>query len=276
MINSQVYIPTAPAIIYQQRRWAAARGIQPNGNYTKTLEENLFQPLTEASRAEFGSGAGNEMSEKMRAFHSSSALVCNVFDYWRDRPLKTLASALGAPVDVDHLHFEQVYPTGLRGMPPHLDVLLCAEGFKPFLIESKFTEPYSHGGQSAENAFTKSYFPNSGELWGKYGLTRCEDLAQRIYSSREHFSRLDAPQLLKHILGLAKEFGENFTLLYLWYDHASSGAAEHRAEIETFLLRLNGEIDFRAMTYQELFQRMQGNQAIDQSYIKYLKERYFA
>ena len=81
---------------------------------------------------------------------------------------------------------------------------------------------------------------------------------------------------LKHILGLVGKFGKNFTFLYLWYDHIFYGEARLRAEVETFILRLNGEIDFRAMTYQELFQKMQNNPTVDKSYLAYLAERYFA
>ena len=101
-------------------------------------------------------------------------------------------------------------------------------------------------------------------------------MAQKINDREIRFSWLDAPQLLKHILGLANKFGKDFTLLYLWYDHPSAEAKEHHAEIATFNQHLNGEIDFRTMTYQELFQKMQGNPAIDKNYVKYLRGRYFA
>jgi len=180
----------------------------------------------------------------MQAFHSSSALVCNVFDYWRSQLLlgqspAVLTTALGVPVSVKQMQFEQIQRTGLGGTPPHLDVVLRADGSKPFFIESKFTEPYQP--HSTEGTFTKSYFPNSGELWGKLGLTRCENLARRINASQEQFPRLNAPQLLKHILGIANTFQKDFTLLYLWYDYPSSEAAEHRAEVETFTQRLNGK-----------------------------------
>ena len=182
---------TRQAIIYRQRKWAAARGIKPDANgYTQTLEENLFQPLTAVARADYASGRGSEMGSaagpgKMQALHSSSALVCNVFDYWCNQlllgqSLTVLTAALGAPEAVKQVRFEQTYPTGLGGTPPHLDVVLQGDESKPFLIESKFTEPYERHQAYSTDAFVKSYFPDSGELWGKYGLTRCEDLARRI------------------------------------------------------------------------------------------------
>lgn len=270
---------TRQALYYKQRKWAAARGIRPDAKgYTQTVGENLFQPLTTATRAEFESGAGSETDVKMRALHSSSALVCNVFDYWRNQlllgqSLAALTTALGAPDSVKQVQFEQIYRTGLSGNSPTLDVVLRGNESKPFLIESKFAEPYER--HSTEGAFRNSYFPNSGELWGKYGLTRCEALAKKINANQEQFPRLNAPQLLKHILGVVNTFQKDFTLLYLWYDYPSSEAAEHRAEVETFMLRLNGEIDFRAMTYQELFKNMQAASAIDSAHLAYLAERYF-
>ena len=187
--------------------------------------------------------------------------------------MKPLAAALGAPGNADHLHFEQIYPTSI-GSRPHLDVAFCGDKIKPFVIESKFVEPY--GSDKSGIVFKRAYFPVDTELWSNHGLMHCQALAWKIDNREIKFSRLEASQLLKHILGLANKVGRDFTLLYLWYDYPSSEAAEHRAEVETFMLRLNEEIDFRTMTYQELFQKMQGDPAVDEKYIAYLKERYFA
>ena len=271
---------TKQAIYDQQQDWAAKHHVPfDTKGYTTTVTENLFQPLSEAAQAEFGLGAGSELKGKMRALHSSSALVCNVFDYWCERPLQPLMTALGPLDGFDHLHFEQIYPTSI-GSRPHLDVAFCGDKIKPFVIESKFVEPY--GADKSGIVFKRAYFPEDlGPfpedlgLWANHGLTNCQALAWKIDRREIKFSRLEVPQLLKHILGLANTFGENFTLLYLWYDHSSAEAMEHRQEIDTFMQHLNGEIDFRTMTYQELFQKMQGNPVIDQGYIKYLRERYF-
>ncbi len=270
-------------IFYRQRRWAVAHGIKFVEGCSQTVEENLFQPLTATTQADYASGRGDGLGGatdffNMRMFYSSSALICNVFDYWCSQlllgqPLTVLSTALGAPAPVKQMRFEQSYRTGLGDTPPYLDVVLQADGSKPFLIESQFTEPYNP--HSPEDAPTKSYYPNSGELWGKYGLTRCEALARRIHGNEEQFFQLNVPQLLNRILGILNIFQKDFTLLYLWYDHYSSEATDHRAEVNTIIHRLNGEIDFRTMTYQELFQKMQGDPTADEKYIAYLKERYF-
>lgn len=264
---------TKQAIYDQQQDWATRHHvIFDAAGYTATVAENLFQPLSEAAQAQFGLGAGSEMKGKMRALHSSSALVCNVFEYWRNHPMESLSEALGAPA-AGHLHFEQVYPTGLRGIPPHIDVALLGDDTKPFCVESKFTEPY--GSDKNDKPFEISYFPEGSELWAKHGLTNCQALAEDINRGGTNFAHLGAPQLLKHILGLANKFGKDFTLLYLWYDYSSDEATVHSQEIDTFVQNLNGEVDFCTMTYQDLFQKMQANPTVDEKYVAYLKERYF-
>lgn len=70
------------------------------------------------------------------------------------------------------------------------------------------------------------------------------------------FEYLDAPQLLKHILGLNYEtrFKEKgFTFLYLWYEIPSLEADKHRSEIESFKKAIGQDVDFQVLTYQELF-----------------------
>lgn len=265
---------TKQAIYDQQQDWATRHHvIFDAAGYTATVAENLFQPLSEAAQAQFGLGAGSEMNGKMRALHSSSALVCNVFDYWRNRSLDPLVEALGAPTSVERLHFEQIYLTSI-GSRPHLDVAFYGDKIKTFAIESKFVEPY--GSDKSGTVFKHAYFPENTELWANHGLTHCQDLARKVDHREIKFSRLEAPQLLKHILGLANKFGKDFTLLYLWYDYPSDEATTHRQEIAKFVQHLNGEIDFRTMTYQDLFQKMQANPTVDESYMEYLEERYFA
>ena len=276
--------PAWPQIVYRQRKWVHSRGMKLDSEgKTLTLEENLFHPLNAETRAEFQASGGNELGRigspgKMQAPWSSSALVCNVFDYWRSQfllgeSLAVLTNALGAPSSVKQMQFEQTYRTGFGGTPPRLNVILRADESTPFLIKAKFTQPY--GGGSTRDAFAKSYFPNSGEYWGKYGLSRCENLARRIHANQEEFRYLNAPQLLNKILGMVNTFQKKFTLLYLWCDFPSYDAERHRAEVETFMLRLNGEIDFRAMTYQELFEKIRIAPDVDEKYIAYLAERYF-
>ena len=201
-------------ILNQQRAWADKRGIKFNANgYTLSLNDNLFRPLSLSSEEEFRSGKGDELSKgKMNALHSSSALVVNVFEYWRNQDVDFIARACGTSKGETSLCFERTYPTRLGGIPPHLDVEFYNPLFRPLAIEAKFTEPYHR----KTKRYIKDKYLNSN-LWK--GLNGCESLIRLVReeeTGKTSFSFLDVPQLLKHILGLTTEFGKRgFELLYL-------------------------------------------------------------
>ncbi len=163
-------------IIYQQRKWAATRGIRLAKGYTPTLEDNLFQSLNAETRADFAAGGGNEVGGagspgKMQRINSSSALVCNVFDYWRSQlllgqSLETLTTALGAPHSIKQMQFEQIYPTGIRDTPPQFDIVLLGDNSKPFLIEFETSLELIMGTQSKAQNHISPTVGNSGESMG--------------------------------------------------------------------------------------------------------------
>jgi hypothetical protein len=210
----------------------------------------------------------------MRALHSSSALVVNVFQYWREiSRVGVIGKALGIGDKLDAMRFEQTYPTRLGGVPPHLDVELSNANLR-VAIESKFTETYH---RHTRRVLKEAYVHTPG-LWE--GLPRCESLAKLIYSEmgrKTSFSYLDAPQLLKHILGLKSYQEENpFHLVYLWYEIPSKEAEIHRAEVKEFIKYLEDEVSFSEMTYQELFGILNSGNPVDRHYLDYLSGRYFS
>ena len=259
------------AILHQQQAWASTHGIEfDKKGYVKELRLNLFEPMQGDSLYEFVYGRGRELEKKMLALHSSSALVVNFFQYWRHHSLAKLAVAMGLSPEYGHLRFEKTYPKpeGVGGYRPHVDVELTGTS-KPIAIESKFTEPYRRGRKTLKDKYAKT-----AGIWGKY--TGCESLAKQIVEGKEIFQYLDAPQLVKHILGLKTQYKEEgFALVYLWYDFPSTEANTHSHEIKVFKERVSGEIDFREMTFQDLFRAVKVIQGIETGYIDYLAERYF-
>lgn len=262
----------------KQADWAESQSIQTTAaGYTATLEQNLHTALSPETMADYARGSGAEMKSKMLALHSSSALVCNVFEYWRGRELAplqaVLASCIQAPGPLATISMEQTFATGLRGIPPTLDVVLRTRDGWALAIESKFCEPYG-APHCAAYHFAQSYLGPSDGQWAARGLPRCQDLARQIQAGRI-FLRLGAPQLLKHILGLRATCGDGFGLLYLWYDvpHAPE-AVEHQEEINQFRVAVEGEVRFDALSYQELFRRLACMGSVDQTYVHWLKQRY--
>jgi len=273
-------LATHKLILNQQQSWARQRGIEIDDNgYTLSLNDNFFSPLSPETIKEFKSGKGDELGDsgsrgKMQALHSSSALVVNVFEYWRSRNVDAIARVCGAPSGMTELHFEITHPTPLGGIPPHLDLEFHgAADIKPVAIESKFTELYY---RHTKRIIKAKYFSVPG-LWAQ--LPRCEKLVRRIHEEEQgktSFVYLDTPQLLKHILGLATKFGpKGFQILYLWYENPSIEAEKHRSEIVVFKEYVGEEVDFRDMTYQELFKAINKLSSTDRDYVSYLHDRYF-
>lgn len=263
----------------RQRHWANAAGVDYDARgYVRDLAANLRAPLDAAARAELERGSELDATDtrppRLRSLTSSGALILNVFDYWRDRDTTPLAAALGLPVGSPRLSYEEPLPTGLEGDPPTADVALRWPSGGVAAIESKFCEWLVRRPRN-KAVFKPKYFPPHGDVWRAAGLPRCQALAADIESGRERFRWLNAAQLLKHALGLARLGAPAATLLYLYYDWPSREATEHAAEVARFAGRIAADCDFRVLTYQALYAALAADDALDAGYRAYLAQRYF-
>jgi hypothetical protein len=280
--HSEIMIgKTAAGIRSQQIQWASGRGILLDGDgYCQRPDDNFFQPLSACTRREFEGGDGAELGKddargKIQALHSSAALACNVFDYWRGRDLGVLQAAFGFDSPLCGLAFEQKFPTGLRGKPPNLDLVFCASDGEILAVESKFSEAYSRILQ--KRPFNGKYFPQKSRLWTNHGLEGCQVLAEKIQEGLVTYQRLDALQLLKHVLGLAHN-EKRWRLFYLWYDVGGDAGKAHASEVADFQAKLAGDsVKLSSLTYQTLFSRIRPHlTGPHKPYGEYLAERYFA
>jgi hypothetical protein len=271
---------TLPAVTVreQQRKWALRRGIRlDDSGYTLDVSDNLFAPLSAATRKEFEDADGGELGRpgergKMQALHSSSALTCNVFEHWRSDGASPLADVLEitGPLTVC---FERKFPTGLPGNAPNIDVEVRSEAGPMVAIECKFLEPYGNHA----NGFKNKYFDGEPPgLWVRAGFPRAQALAESLQSRDCSFKWLHPEQLLKHILGLARS-GCKWRLVYLWYDVCGPEGIEHTAEVGQFAQAMREDgIDFVPLTYQSLFRAFSKHAGDnDLQYIDYLRDRYF-
>jgi hypothetical protein len=267
----------SPVTIVKKKQcsWADGQGIETDhSGYTFKLDDNLYVPLSDASRLEYNRGDGGELGTsdrrgKMQALHSSSALACNVFEYWRGRNSAVLEQALNLSTGALDIEFERKFPTGLPGNAPNLDVVLtCADG-SIIAIESKFLEPY---GSRHETGFKDKYFG----AWGQSGYSKCQELAFRLQSREVVFRWLNAEQLLKHILGLTKS-SLRWKLLYLWFEVPGPATDEHKSEVNKFANIMEADdIEFQSISYQVLFSAMLAHtDGADSDYLSYLGNRYF-
>jgi hypothetical protein len=280
-------------IITKQSEWAKNRGVALIGSkvtrgrhtYTPTLAENLYQPLLPDVRDAFSAGDGGELGDsvrpgKMQAVHSSSALGVNIFQYWKSiSKVPVIAAACGLcrkSSDVSHdIYFEEKYPINDSfGFHPNIDVVIHNKPtakFQRFAIECKFSEAYGghkHGG------LKEKYLECAG-IWDD--IPELRRFAERISPDDQEFQHLHPAQLIKHVLGMKRQFGRGgFRLLYLWYDVLGGEGKCHRNEVAEFAsVAKNDGIKFHSITYQELIIGLARDlRHIHGNYIRYLTDRY--
>ena len=264
------------SVVEQQTRWATDKGFATRNAYLMSLADNLRQELSSDARRDFERGSGGELRErgirppKMHALRSSSALSVNVFDYWRSRDSSPLQRALGLRDRITRVSFEEQFPTGLRGSPPNVDVVLTLEGNQRIAIESKYTEWLS----PRERTIDPKYFADGTEAWVNAKLPKCQALAL-AFRDAAPFKYLDAPQLLKHALGIGRTKRGHHELWYMYFDWKCPEGDQHAAELVRFSELVGSEIRFRALTYQQLFKRLASTVTRrDAAYMDYLTGRY--
>jgi hypothetical protein len=215
--------------------------------YVIQLGDNLLPGIARTDiEAAFGAGAGQELEGKMRAPWSSSALAVNSFARWQRDPGSLLLA--GVTGYTEALAFEAKCPNGVSTIPPHLDVLL-ERGEAIVGVESKCTEYLS---------------PKASKVAAAYLALAArgdERAASGWFAALAHvpsFRFLDAYQLVKHYLGLARSYpGRPLLLVYIYWEPANARALplfdEHRAEVERFGQLVAGDpgCRFEALSYGE-------------------------
>jgi hypothetical protein len=253
------------------------RGIRvDDAGYFATPEPNLPW-LTPEIRADFAGADGNEFGSESRrakiaALHSSSALAVNIFGYWKHKDPSALAVALGLTGGIASIHFERKYTTGIGSRSPNIDIVLHRPSGGVLAVESKFCEPFS---LAPNKAIQGKYFPADRGVWTAAGLPGAQRAADAVRNGNP-LRYVDSPQLLKHMLGLARS-GEDWALLLLWYVPTDLRTTME-AEAEEFGRMLGADAHrFTCMSYQALWRSMRPD--LDdrhREYAEYVQARYFA
>lgn len=265
-----------------------ARGLHA---YMRDYQSNLFEGLEPLVERSFVGGDGNELPNKMRAVHSSSALGVNFFHYWMKRNLlPELAKALKIPSPaIRQGSFEQrrriMQEPDRNKFPkdPNIDFMFeyshgrCLE----VAVECKFTEPFGRRPGGLKQAYL-----DQPKLWNE--IPQLLGLAQEICPKDNRFRYLHAAQLLKHILGLLHQVRScrvcgkhEARLLYLFYDVAGEEGQQHREEVQQFQTIVLSQfpnkqpISFQFRTYQEaLMELALKYRNGHQDYLDWMLERY--
>ena len=246
--------------------------------YVSAFHENVIEGvMIQDFEADLRQGDGQELEGKFCASHSSSALAVNSFAPFK-RELQSLR--LAQRQGFTSLGFERKCPTGLRGTPPHLD--LVTEGpLGVVAVEAKCLEFVRDkrppaGGRAQ---FSEAY--DTGILDYRRG-TRWFAHMRDLIKEPNAYQRLDAAQLIKHAFGLMHSFPDRpVTLLYLFWEPANPDVSQifqdHRNEVRQFADMIAGDgPDFVAMSYPELWRFWASTPGPDwiKTHVHRLRERY--
>ncbi len=216
--------------------------------YAASAELNLVPGVRmDDIQADFAQGSGNELEGKFRAAHSSSALAANTFGPWRLHPQPL--HLMGSP-GYEFLQFEKQCPTGLRGIPPNLDLLVAGPGIVVG-VESKFLELLAPKPPRFAASYTRENLPQMEECWAMW-MEALKDGPPQY---------LDAAQLVRHYLGLRNqpEFQcKRIVLLYLFWEPENWADfpeyRQHRTELAAFQKAVqDSAVAFTWMTYPKLW-----------------------
>ena len=260
----------------QQSRWAALHEVDlDESGATATLHGNLFGPLSGALQEALSGRVDKPLGDGLKPgpitrLDSTHALVANVFDHWSERDLEPLLGALGAPPDGAEIEFEARMT--LRDQPIDAAHLMLCGGARPIAVVASFSESYLPGGPGRARPFADCAEPG---VWGT--LQDCRQLALDRAANPDRHQRVDVTGLLERILALSSHFGaRNFELLYLWYEVPGHAATQTRREIDRLRMRIGGEVAFRALTWQQLFARIEASSEGHSRPAAYLAARYFS
>ena len=301
----------------KQKQWAIREkdiALTNENRYTNVYNDNLFEKTLDGKiKEQFETADGNELNGKMAALYSSSAIGVNVFQYFykllkqgnkeeANKILYALGVSRDKDIEIKSISFEQKLHIG-NISTPNIDIIITTTNNKVFAIESKFREPYYY---TPSNYIQKKYYDNK-DIWNKLTKTKeyidkldegfieiDKDKTEREKSIEEKeidvkkifssFKRLNAAQLIKHLLGLfndnksIKEYKNNIRLIYLYYDVPGNMGEEHRKEIKEFSDFIKKDnIKFTAISYQELIFNL--NNLLDKNkenekYLDYINARY--
>jgi hypothetical protein len=161
---------------------------------------------------------------RLRAPHSAAALSINSFLRWRDA---TDQLPLAGWTGFDAVQFEVRCPTGLRGTPPHLD-LLALRGEVAVAVIVRCIEYLSRRKTAVAPSYDQLLATTPGlEPWRRQ--------LDRLRHEPQHYRHVDPGALIKFALALGRTFPDRPTiLLYLYWEPLNADRFEefclHRQE----------------------------------------------
>jgi hypothetical protein len=185
---------------------------------------------------------------RLRTAHSATALAVNSFLPWQAVPHQL---PLAGWVGFDALQFEARCPTGLRGTPPHLDLLALREGVT-VAVTVRCTEYLSRRKSAVAPSYDRLLAETPAlELW--------HALLQQLRTRPSAWRHVDLGGILKYALALGRTFPDRLTtLLYVYWEPLDADQFDefrrHRAELASVESAVDGaRVRFQATSFEALW-----------------------
>jgi hypothetical protein len=185
---------------------------------------------------------------RLRAPHSAAALTINNFLPWQRAPDQL---PLAGWTGFDAVQFEVRCPTGLRGTPPHLD-LLALRGEIAVAVIVRCIEYLSRRKTAVAPSYDRLLAATPGlELW-RHQL-------DRLRTEPQHYRHVDPGALIKFALALGRTFPDRPTiLLYLYWEPLNAERFEefcrHREETaELAHAMLGARVSFEPLSFDAMW-----------------------
>lgn len=181
---------------------------------------------------------------RLRSAHGAAALAVNSFLPWQQAHGEL---PLGGWVGFDAVQFEVRCPTGLRGTPPHLD-LVALRGGTAMAVTVRCTEYLAR----RKSAVATSYDRLLAET---PGLEPWVGQLEQVRARPAVFRHVDVGALVKNALALGRTFPDrSATLLYLYWEPLDAELFDefrrHRSELERLAEALGGaRVAFDSQTF---------------------------
>lgn len=186
---------------------------------------------------------------RLRSAHSGAALAINSFLPWRDTSRQL---PLAGWVGFEAIQFEVRCPTGLRGTPPHLDLLALRDGVA-VAVTVRCTEYLSRRRATVAPSYDRllASTPSLGPWLDQLRALR-EATAPR-------YRHLDLGALIKHALALGRTFPDRATRLhYLFWEPLDADDyvefRSHRQELDALSEAVEGAgVTFGAESFESMW-----------------------
>lgn len=181
---------------------------------------------------------------RLRSAHGAAALAVNSFLPWQQAHGEL---PLGAWVGFDAVQFEVRCPTGLRGTPPHLD-LLALRGGTAVAVTVRCTEYLARRKSAVATSYDRLLVETPG-------LGPWVEQLEQLRARPAAFRHVDIGALVKNALALGRTFPERSAiLLYLYWEPLDAELFEefrrHRSELERLAVSLAGaRVTFASQTF---------------------------